>query len=234
MRGTILLGICALPLAVNADQGPEPAWGIYAALRVVSDYRFNGTSVSDADPSLQGYVHLQHKRGWYAGAFASSVDFNDPGTTRGELDLYAGHMWNFRTCEIRAELMHLSFDEQVPGPTYDFWQGKLILRKHFASGWLGASAAFTPEAPYAGGHQAQIKLEAQTTLREGIRLTGMLGRGIRSTAPDYSYVETGLEMDLRKVTIMVGWTGNDLDARSCLDPSWCRDTWISSITLRSW
>ena len=57
----------------------------------VSDYRFRGLSASGGDPAIQGTINLNHSSGFYAGAWASSID--DLGTDflgDVELDLYAG------------------------------------------------------------------------------------------------------------------------------------------------
>lgn len=92
-----------------------------------------------------------------------------------------------------------------------------------------------PEAPYAGGNQARLKLEGQKTIVSDLRLTGLFGHASRASRPDYDYWEFGVEKkDWRKFTFMLGRTGSNQKSETCLDPDWCRDAWIGSVTLRSY
>ncbi|WP_261405576.1 TorF family putative porin [Chenggangzhangella methanolivorans] len=56
----------------------------------VTDYTFRGLSQSQSDPAIQGYAELQ-AYGFYAGVWASSVQFNQPFQTdpSAEVDFYA-------------------------------------------------------------------------------------------------------------------------------------------------
>ncbi|MFC3691539.1 TorF family putative porin [Chenggangzhangella methanolivorans] len=58
----------------------------------VTDYTFRGLSQSQSDPAIQGYAELQ-AYGFYAGVWASSVQFNQPFQTdpSAEVDFYAGY-----------------------------------------------------------------------------------------------------------------------------------------------
>jgi len=53
-----------------------------------SDYLFNGVSQTDESPAIQGSIDWSHDSGWYAGSWASNVDFGDD--TDAEVDYYAG------------------------------------------------------------------------------------------------------------------------------------------------
>lgn len=56
---------------------------------LASDYLFNGVSQTDEDPALQGSIDWAGESGWYAGTWASNVDFGDG--TDIEWDFYAGY-----------------------------------------------------------------------------------------------------------------------------------------------
>ncbi len=230
---SILLLLTLLAGTVAAESNP-PNLGVYSALRLASDYRFNGASNSDGKPALQGYVHVTHSSGWYSGAWASSVDFNDPEKTRGELDLYAGRSFLRDAMEYRAEAMHLSFDEHVPGPTYDFWQGKVVARRYINTSWIEASLTHTPRGPYAGGAQSQVRLEAQYGFSQTLRATGLLGYGLNRERPDRFYGAIGLELDWRKLTFGAQWLGTDQSRDECFGENWCEPGFVGSVTLWSW
>jgi uncharacterized protein (TIGR02001 family) len=55
---------------------------------LTNDYDFRGASQSAKDPALQGSVDLSTDSGWYVGAWASNVDFDND--IDYEVDLYTG------------------------------------------------------------------------------------------------------------------------------------------------
>ena len=59
---------------------------------LVSDYLFNGLSQTNDKATLQGSVDWWSDSGWYAGSFASGVDYGQG--TDSEVDFYAGHTGN--------------------------------------------------------------------------------------------------------------------------------------------
>jgi len=234
----LILSFCLLITTLSGtDAKAEDApvkLGVFAAARIVSDYRFNGASNSNRNPALQAYVHLQYSSGWYGGVFLSEVDFADPGRTRGELDLYLGRAIHSGSMEYRAEIMHLSFDEHVPGPTYDFWQGKVLARRHFGGSMAELSVTHTPEAPYAGGAQTQLRFEALHSINTRVRLSALLGQAMRREHPDYFYGSIGLEADWQRLTFGIQWAGADRTRADCLGTDWCKPALVGSVTLRSW
>ena len=71
---------------------PTPALTITGGVTGVSQYRFRGISLSDEKPTVQGTINLNHKSGFYAGAWASGLDgFGELGGSNLELDLYGGY-----------------------------------------------------------------------------------------------------------------------------------------------
>jgi len=57
---------------------------------VVSDYDFRGMSLSSTDPALQGSIDWASEGGFYAGAWASNIDYGNSYDGNIELDLYGG------------------------------------------------------------------------------------------------------------------------------------------------
>src|SRR5262245_39497171 len=82
---TALLAVLLPAAAARASDGG----GIYSAVTLTSDYRYQGVSNSDQHQALQANVHYFRPDGWYAGIFATTVDFNDGGTSY-EIDYYGG------------------------------------------------------------------------------------------------------------------------------------------------
>jgi uncharacterized protein (TIGR02001 family) len=94
MRIRDLAGLLALagllPLAAPASAADlGGGLGLNGGATLTSDYRFRGISRSNEDPAIQGSLTLSHESGFYAGAWASSLDDN-PRLGGGEVDLYGG------------------------------------------------------------------------------------------------------------------------------------------------
>ncbi|WDE13429.1 TorF family putative porin [Thalassomonas haliotis] len=73
-------GLLAVSGAANAD------WS--ATVNLASDYTFNGVSQTDNDPALQASLDYSRDNGFYAGSWASNVDFGEDTDT--EWDFYIG------------------------------------------------------------------------------------------------------------------------------------------------
>ena len=72
------LATASLPaLAQEAGDGSD--WSFGGEVVATSDYVWRGVSQSREKPALQLEFALEHSSGFYLGAFASNVDFDDPG-----------------------------------------------------------------------------------------------------------------------------------------------------------
>src|SRR5262245_6402511 len=93
----------ALGLSTPALADGEESSGVSfsGTLTLTSDYRFRGVSQTDNNVAGQGSIDLA-VGGFFAGAWASNVDFNDGATydSSVELDLYAGY--NFALSEATS------------------------------------------------------------------------------------------------------------------------------------
>ncbi len=63
---------------------------VTATVTAVSDYDFRGVSLSSKDPALQASVDFAAANGFYAGAWASNLDYGPGVDGNIELDLYVG------------------------------------------------------------------------------------------------------------------------------------------------
>jgi uncharacterized protein (TIGR02001 family) len=84
LTGLTLSATLLAPLATAEVSG---------AITVTNDYRFRGVSQSAADPALQGNIDWSHDSGFFVGAWASTIDFDEPEYNGPdvEIDLYAGY-----------------------------------------------------------------------------------------------------------------------------------------------
>jgi uncharacterized protein (TIGR02001 family) len=80
-------GLAALVLLASASMAHAELTG---NLTAVSDYNWRGISQSAGDPAIQGGIDWASDNGFYAGTWASNVDFGDEAGADIEVDLYAG------------------------------------------------------------------------------------------------------------------------------------------------
>ena len=76
-------------LAAAEEESSGP-WSV--TLAVTSDYRFRGQSQNSRDVTPQGSIDFESENGFFAGVWASAIDFSDTGDVDSEIeiDLYAG------------------------------------------------------------------------------------------------------------------------------------------------
>jgi len=85
MRNLRTLGALALLTAAGvANAEVSSTWTL------TNDYDFRGFSQSAKDPAIQGSIDYAADSGFYAGAWASNVDFGDEAGVDYEVDVYAG------------------------------------------------------------------------------------------------------------------------------------------------
>lgn len=83
-KATLMLVAAGLLWAGQASAG------VSATVTATSDYDFRGVSQTADDPALQASVDVEAENGFYAGIWASPVDFDDCCGEDYEVDWYAG------------------------------------------------------------------------------------------------------------------------------------------------
>lgn len=76
------LGLLAAAAAAHAE--------VSSTWTLTNDYDFRGASQSAKDPAVQASIDYANESGWYAGAWASNVDFGEDADVDYEVDLYTG------------------------------------------------------------------------------------------------------------------------------------------------
>lgn len=79
------LFVASSAMAWESENG---AHSTSASVALSSDYVWRGYSQTDEDPAISGSFDYGHSSGFYAGIWASNVDFGDD--TSAEIDIYAG------------------------------------------------------------------------------------------------------------------------------------------------
>lgn len=198
---TLRLALCAVAALTLA--GPAAAQdGFSFNLGVASDYVFRGVSQTDENPQVFGGADVS-MGDFYAGVWASNVDFND--STDAEFDLYAGFTPTLGLVSLDLGVLYYGYIDQPSGADLDYFEFKAAGSIPLGPATLGAQAYYSPNY-YAGVDNAfyyEINGSFSPTLK--LSFSGALGRQEVSGAGDYTTWNLGagyaltehLSLDLR-------------------------------------
>ncbi|WP_293901260.1 TorF family putative porin [Phenylobacterium sp.] len=206
--------------------------GIYSAVTLVSDYRYQGVSNSDQHAAIQANVHYFRPDGWYAGVFATTVDFNDYGTSY-ELDIYGGRTLTLdKQTDLKLQVLYTTFpDNRTPGPTYDFIQGGVSLVRKAGPLTLIGQTTVVPEASYGSGKAYRAELGADYVLTPHLTLKALAGRRWIGRGSDRTYWSLGAATMWKHLTFEVRYQDSNLSRARCgYNPDICGPALTAAVT----
>ena len=116
MRNRVLTAalLAALSAPAFAQEAEEEESGPFSFnIGIVSDYAFRGVSQTNEGPAIQGGMDYAHDSGFYAGVWASNVDFVDNDGANAEVDFYLGWSTNFtETLTFDVSLLRYVYIDQ--------------------------------------------------------------------------------------------------------------------------
>lgn len=109
---------CSIPAAANAS-----VEGLSANVGLTSNYLWRGVSQTDDGAAISGGIDYEHESGFYAGTWASNVDFGDAASY--ELDFYFGFGGDIGDTGFGYDVGYIYYaypdsDENDPMNEYDF------------------------------------------------------------------------------------------------------------------
>ena len=178
-----------LPTAALAQDasGAEPTWEIGGSIAGTTDYVWRGVSQTQGNPALQIDLNATHASGFYAGVWASNVDFGDPDDGIDlEFDPYIG--WSGAVAgnaELDVFLTRVTYPGHNPGYDYAYTEleGKLTFAEKFYVG-----AAYSPDIFNLGGAGFYTNVGVELPLGEtGFDFTAQVGHYNLNRAAGDSY-----------------------------------------------
>jgi uncharacterized protein (TIGR02001 family) len=230
-----LMASGAAPAVCWAADTPGPWGGLFSAITLASDYRYQGVSESRGRPVVQGYVHWYRPDGFYAGVFATQVDYGYPGAPSYEIDSYAGKNFSLRNgrTELKLEAMYTSFpDNRTPGPTFDFIQAKLQA-KHIAGPWTGiALVSYVPKGSFGSGEVQRVEGEADYAISPRLTLKALAGSQGGGRGHDRTYWSLGAAMTWKTLGFELRYFGTDRTRANCgFQPTACDPAVVGTLTV---
>ena len=173
------LALCAAT-ASFAMAGAASAQDVTFNISATSDYVFRGVSQTDESPALQGGVDLSSGV-FYAGAWASNVDFGDD--TSAEFDLYAGFKPVAGPVTFDLGAVYYGYVNAPPGADYDFWEFKGAASVPAGPATLGAAVFYSPDFFGGLGDSLYYEVNASVSPAPKWTLSGAVGK---QTLSDFS------------------------------------------------
>jgi uncharacterized protein (TIGR02001 family) len=187
---TVSMGGAAL---AQDETGPSVSFNIGAA----TDYVFRGFSQTDGTKFANGAqvfggadVTVDK---FYAGVWASNVDFND--STDAEVDVYAGFKPTLGPVALDIAAIYYGYIDAPSGSDYGYFEGKVAGSVPVGKGTLGAAFYYSPDffGPTDGDDAYYYEANASFAVTDKLSISGAVGRQeITKTTADYTTWNLGL------------------------------------------
>lgn len=214
MKLTNRLAIASTAAAVLLMAGAASAQDVTFNAGVTSDYVTRGSSQTNHDAAVSGGVDVTYESGFYVGAWASSVDFEDG--TDAEIDFYAGY---------RTEAAGFGLDFGVASYNYTNAPSNLNMVEALVTvtrpvGPLATTLeiAYSPDYFNLGTPSLWTEARASLPVSDKLSVSGGVGyQHIDNEAlfPSYATYNVGVGYALTsRLALDVRYTDNDLPASS--------------------
>ena len=243
MKKQLLTSVASAALVAGGLSVPavSSASGFSANVGMTSDYRFRGISQNDKDFAIQGGFDYAHDSGFYAGIWASSVDFQiqTVDDASSEVDLYAGYGGEFGDSGIGFDVGVLTY--QYPNADssldYDFTEVYGGLSYSWTDEFsMGLNVAYTSD--YFGGSDdaTYVSISGDYDLGNDWSVGASYGhQSVDDNAtwgtPDWDDYKVYVGKSLGGFDFELAAVGTDLSDRECFGGSdWCDDTVVFTVS----
>jgi uncharacterized protein (TIGR02001 family) len=192
-----LLG--ALPLA--QAEGPHE---FSANVAVTTDYIFRGISQTSEDPALSGGFDYGHESGFYAGFWASSIEFNAAGNADDasvEMDVYAGYAGEAGAISYDIAGLYYAYptqDEDAGAGDFDYFEAILGLGYSVTDMvGVGFTYAYSPDFFGEIGDGHYFGANVDLALPQGFGASVVVGRqNFSDVTGDYTHWSAGISKEI--------------------------------------
>ena len=176
----------------------------------VSDYRFRGVSLSHNRPAAQLGVVYDDAGGWYAGGFASTVQFAYPTSRELQTTAFLGYVWRFPSglsSEVGADYSAFTGAGSYRYPEI-YWgtaTENLSARLYYAPRYfVHGSNAIYGEVNGAQPLFDRVRLLAHAGLLRSSSDAVYTGRGVHHVFD----ARLGVGVDFDQFSVEISWVGN--------------------------
>ena len=202
---TLAAGLIGLAAPASAQSTVDVAWNVGA----VSDYVFRGFSQTSEDPAIQGGVDLT-SGSFYAGAWASNVDFGDD--TDAEVDLYGGYRAEAGGFALDFGVIGYLYVGEPNGADYNYAEFKAAASRAVGPATFGAAVYYSPDFFGIDDEATYAEVNAAFSPAPKWTVSGALGKQWLDVSDDYTTWNVGVGYALTdKVGVDVRYHDSDVD-----------------------
>lgn len=202
-------GLMATSAAAYADTT------LSAAVDVTSDYRFRGISQNDRDPAGQGTINLSLDGGWYAGVWASNINWVFT-TTSVEVDIYGGKHFDLGGTDLNIEAYYYAYPDNPGSVSASYFEGIVQLTHAFGPVTLTATGAFSPDFSFETGNSAYLEGTAVWAVNDWLSVSGNVGhQWVNSALPEYTHFDIGATATWHNFALDARFNGTDMNTLQC-------------------
>lgn len=194
--------VAAASLSVLALASAASAQDVVGNVGLTTNYIFRGITQTQDGPAVSGGFDFESE-GFYAGIWASSVDFGDDTTM--ELDLYGGYAFSAGGFDWDLGVIHYAYPDspELGGASQDFTELYAGIGKEVGPVALDGKISWSDDF-YAGtGEALYLEVGAAIELIEGITGDVRFGSSQFDDFPDADYEDW--QIGLSGEVIGVGW-----------------------------
>ncbi len=186
---------------------------------LTTDYIFRGISQTSNLPAIQGGLDYTHDSGFYAGVWASNVDFDDANEATIEIDYYAGLAGKTSGLDWDVGALYYSYPGSDSSLNYDYWEAKGGLSHAFDnimfSPTVGVEVYYSPEFFGKTGDAWYTNGSVGVTLPMDIGLNFAVGYQSIDKGTDYTDWKIGVSKEYAGLGFDLSYTDTDLDETQC-------------------
>jgi uncharacterized protein (TIGR02001 family) len=226
------------PALADGAEGEEASGPFSVTITGTSDYRFRGQSQNSRDFALQGSIDYAGASGFFAGAWASQIDFSDTldFDSEVEIDLYAGY--NFSAGENTEGSVKATYYLYPDNPgSYEYWEFQLALSHSMDNVTLSGELNYSPDYFNETGSAVAVAGGLDVALMENLSASGHAGyQWIDDNAffgtDDYFYWDVGLTATWSHFTFDARYVATDLDDVACFGGTdLCEGGFVGTVSL---
>jgi uncharacterized protein (TIGR02001 family) len=196
-----------------------------------SDYKHNGLSLTNSDPTLRLVTDYEHPSGFFAGGFLTNVDFAAEEYFRKpreiEANLYAGYAWRGRNWATNVSVARYLYPDLIISYDYTQFAANFSFKDTYFFGVTRSTdylSIYRDSYQYRGG----IVLPTALNLEVGINAGRSSSSGILDI--EYSFWDVGVSRALGQYALDLRYHGNDYDGTSLIGESGS-DRWVFSVAI---
>ncbi|RZJ01624.1 MAG: hypothetical protein EON90_02295 [Brevundimonas sp.] len=199
----------ALAAVLTASAASAQDLEVSGNVGVFSDYVFRGFSQTDENVAVQGGVDATFG-GFYAGAWASNVDFLD--STDAEVDIYGGYRTEANGFALDFGVVNYLYVDAPDATDYDYLEIKAAASRAIGPATIGAAVYYSPD--FFGLDETATYLEANAAFTPADKWTvsGAVGKQWLDVNDDYTTWNIGVAYAVTdNVAIDVRYHDADVD-----------------------